>query len=222
MFLYNEILYKPLFNILMFFYNVIPGHDLGIAIIVLTVVIRLIFTPLSLKAQRSQKAMNALGPKIKEIKEKFKKDQVAQGSAIMQLYKENGVSPVAGCVPILIQLPILIALYQVFIAGLKPESLSMLYPFIQTPETINSSFLGLFNITTSNKFLALIAGGLQYLQSKQSAQMMSAGSAAPEMAALNKQMTYFFPILIVAIGWNLSAGLILYWVATTAYSIGEQ
>lgn len=200
-----------------------PKHDLGLGIIVLTVVIRFLFFPLSIKSQRSQKALNAINPHIQAIKEKHKNDKAAQGAAMMELYKEHNINPVAGCLPLLIQLPILIALYQVFIAGLNPQSFSLLYPFVSNPGTINPLFLGFINISSSNIFLALLAGVLQFIQAKQSvAYMKSSGGANPQMSALNTQMLYFFPIMIVVIGWNIQAGLILYWIATTLFSIGEQ
>ncbi|OGN16278.1 MAG: hypothetical protein A3C88_00630 [Candidatus Yanofskybacteria bacterium RIFCSPHIGHO2_02_FULL_50_12] len=219
----KQIFYIPLFNLLILLFDVIPGHDLGVAIIVLTILIRLVFFPLSIKAQRSQRAINLLAPKIKEIKEKFQKDQAAQGAAIMALYKEHGVNPVAGCLPLLIQLPILIALYQVFIAGLNVESLSLLYPFIPNPGTINPFFLGVIGITNPNRWIAVLAAAMQFVQSRQSlAYMNAAGSPDPRAAMLNKQMMYLLPAFIIVIGWNLPAGLLLYWVTTTAASLVEQ
>ena len=221
---FRIVLYTPLFNALIFFSNFMPKHDLGLAIIALTVVIRFLFFPLSIKSQRSQRALNAINPQIQAIKEKHKNDQAAQGAALMQLYKENNINPVAGCLPILIQLPILIALYRAFIAGLNPQSLTMLYPFVHNPGIINPLFLGFLNISGRNIILALVAGLLQFLQAKQSmAYMKSSGAGSnPSLNALNTQMLYFFPVMIVVIGWNLPAGLILYWITTTAFSIGEQ
>jgi len=220
---FKTILFIPLFNALIFISNYIPTHDLGISIIILTVIIRFIFFPLSIKAQRSQKALNSLNPHIQAIKDKHKHDKTAQGAAMMELYKEHNVNPIAGCLPILIQLPILIALYQVFIAGLNPESFSMLYSFVNNPGSINPIFLGFINISGPNIFLAILAGALQFIQARQSiAYMKASGGANPQMAALNSQMQYFFPIMIIVIGWNIQAGLILYWIATTLFSIGEQ
>ncbi len=221
---FKTILYIPLFNALVFLSNYMPGHDLGLAIVALTVIIRFVFLPLSIKSQRSQRALNALNPHIKTIKEKHKNDQAAQGQAMMQLYKEHNINPIAGCLPVLIQLPILIALYQVFIGVLKPDSFSMLYSFVPNPGVINASFLGFLDIAGKNITLAIAAGALQFLQARQSMAYMKAGGAGanPQMSALNTQMLYFFPIMIVIIGWNLPAGLLLYWIVTTLFSIGEQ
>ena len=202
--------------------GLIPGGDLGLTIIILTVAIRALFAPLSLKTIKSQQSLKELAPKIEEIKTKFKNDTAAQSAAIMKLYKENNVNPLAGCLPLLIQLPILIALYQVFIKGITQESLTLLYGFVSAPEVIQHNFLGFFDITTRSRLLTLVAGGLQFMQSKQSMGLQSGAGSNKEMAALSKQMLYFFPIMIIIIGWNLPAGLILYWITTTVFSVGEQ
>src|SRR3989338_7982792 len=112
--LFNEILYRPLFNAVVFIYNILPGHDFGLAIIVLTTLIRIAFFPLSIKTVRSQKALSQLNPKLQEIKQKFKNDKTAQSAETMKIYKENNINPLAGCLPLLIQLPIIFALYQAF------------------------------------------------------------------------------------------------------------
>lgn len=206
--------------------GIIPGGDLGLTIIVLTIVIRTLFAPLSLKTIKSQQLLKELTPEIEEVKQKFKGDKTAQSAAILKLYKDNNVNPLAGCLPLLIQLPILIALYQVFIKGITEESLALLYGFISTPEVINHNFLGLFDVIQRSRLLTLVAGGLQFIQSRQSMALQADGGSPPsggkEMAALSKQMLYFFPIMIIIIGWNLPAGLILYWIATTLFSVGEQ
>lgn len=218
----KAITYTPLFNLLILFYDFIPGHDFWVAIIAMTVVIRVILAPFSIKAQRSQRELNKLNPKIQEIRQKYK-DQTQQGAAMMALYKEHGVNPIAGCLPLLIQIPILIVLYRVFMDGLNPSSLSLLYSFIPNPGSIHSTFLGFIQIGSPNRILAVAAGVLQFFQSRQSMNYMKAGGQlSKEMSALNTQMTYFMPIFVIIIGWNLSAGLILYWVTTTVYSIFEQ
>ncbi|MBX4189807.1 YidC/Oxa1 family membrane protein insertase [Candidatus Parcubacteria bacterium] len=221
-FLFTQILYRPLFNLLLLLYNYIPGNDLGIAIIALTVLVRAAFFPLSIKAQRSQKALSAINPKIQEIRARLKNDSTAQNAAILQLYKEHKVNPFGGCLPILIQLPILIALYRVFVAGINPQSLSLLYSFIHNPETLNKLFLGFLDLTSKNHILAIVTGLLQFMQSRQSAKYMQTSGASKEMAAMNSQMLYLFPVIIIVIGWNLPAGLLLYWVTATGFSMLEQ
>lgn len=222
--IYTQLLYRPLLNFVVLLYNFIPGHDFGVSIIVLTAIVRAVFLPLTTKTVLSQRALNKINPQIKELKEKFKNDSAAQSAAVLKLYKDNNVNPVAGCLPLLIQLPILIALYRVFLAGFKPENLSLLYHFVTNPGVINDTFLGLVKITKPNLFFTLLAGGLQFLQAKQMSIINKDQNvgANKEMAAINAQMLYFFPIMIIIIGWNLPAGLMLYWITTTSLSIAEQ
>ncbi|MEK7076467.1 MAG: YidC/Oxa1 family membrane protein insertase [Patescibacteria group bacterium] len=220
--LYTEILYRPLFNAVVFLYGILPGHDFGFAIIALTALIRILFFPLSIKTVRSQKAMSLLNPKLQEIKQKFKDNKSAQSVETMKLYKENNINPLAGCLPLLIQLPILIGLYQAFMAGLKPENLGMLYGFVSNPGVINKISFGFIDTTSKMPLLAIFAGGAQFIQAWVTKAQSQGIGASKEMAALNSQMLYFFPVMIIIIGWNLPAGLVLYWITTTAFSILEQ
>ena len=220
--LYTEILYRPLLNAVVFLYDILPGHDFGFAIIVLTALIRILFFPLSIKTVRSQKALSQLNPKLQEIKKKFKDDKSAQSAETMKLYRENNINPLSGCLPLLIQLPILIGLYQAFIAGLKPESLSMLYGFVLNPGTIDNISFGFLDITSKAPLLAVLAGVAQFVQAWATKAQSQGVSPNKEMAALNSQMLYFFPVMIIVIGWNLPAGLVLYWITTTAFSVLEQ
>src|SRR3989344_7934309 len=223
--IFNELLYRPLFNATVLLYNLIPGQDFGLAIISLTIIIRIILFPLSVKALKSQKAIAKINPKTKELKEKHKNDQVAYNKAVMDLYKEHGVNPMAGCLPLLIQLPVIIALYQAFVAGFNPENLkALLYTFIQNPEAINKTSLGFIDVTAKNHPMAILTGIVQFFQSKMAvSQMPSAGDGiGKELSSLNGQMLYFFPVMIIIIGWNLSAGIVLYFLTTTLFSIVEQ
>ncbi len=226
--LFNQLLYYPLFNALIWLYNVIPGQDLGIAIIVLTTLIRLILYPLSQKAIRSQKAMTKLQPEIKEIRKKYK-DKEEQAKAMMNLYQKYKINPFSGCLPILIQLPILIALYRVFFTGLDPQKLEVLYSFIERPESLNLMFLGIVNLSERSIVLALLAGFFQFVQSKmimpQKATQSSPGTkiAGLDISSLmSQQMVYFMPLITIFIAWNLPAALPLYWIVITLFGIVQQ
>lgn len=218
--LFNEILYRPLLNAVVFLYNIIPGSDFGIAIAVLTIAIRVIFLPLTLKTMRSQKALNDIQPKIKDIREKHKNDQAAQSAAILKAYRDHKVNPFAGCLPLLIQIPVLLALYRAFASGISAESFSLLYSFIQQPGTIDTTSFGFIDINAKNYFLTIIAGFAQFIQIKTT--MASSSGASKEVQAMNSQMMYLFPIIIVVVGWSLPAGLMIYWIVATLASIGEQ
>lgn len=221
--IFNTFFYQPLLNGLIFLYNILPINDFGIAIILFTIIIRLILYPLNQKAIASQAVLAKLQPQIKDIQEKYKQDKVKQSQALMDLYKANKINPASGCLPLLIQLPFLFALYQVFLAGLDPNKLNNLYSFIQKPEQINMMFLGLINLAQANYWLAILAGALTFWQSK----MMTFSQAKPTKdgdfaSTLNKQMLYFMPLFTIFIAWKLPAGLTLYWVVITLVGIGQQ
>jgi len=164
---FDTILKKPLLNGLILLYQYVPGHDFGIAVIILTLLIRLALHPSSVRGVKSQRALTKLQPKIQEIQKEYKDDKNKQTKLLMELYQKEKINPFSGCLPMLLQFPVLIALYQVFLRGLNPESLSRsLYGFVNNPGIINFSFLGIITLTNPNIFLALLAGALQFYQLK--------------------------------------------------------
>lgn len=217
--IFTTIIYQPILNLTIFLYGTIGFGDLGIAIIVMTMLVRAALLPLSLKMARSQKAMAELAPHVEKIKVQHQGNTTAQSEAVMKLYKESGVNPLMGCLPLLLQLPILIGVYRVFLNIFKPETLALLYGFIPHPGTINHFFFGLLDISKGNPVLAVLAGAAQFLQAKSIAtNQPQAGQAA----AMNRQMTYLLPAMIIVIGWSLPAGLAIYWIVTSLWSVGEQ
>ena len=131
----------------MFLYNVIPGHDLGVTIVVLTILIRIILYPLAEKQIKSQKKLQAIQPEIKKLQEKHKNDKEKQSRALMQLYKEKKVNPAAGCLPLIIQLIFFIALYRAFMAGIDFSSeCKDIYSFVKCPNHLNVISFGFFPV----------------------------------------------------------------------------
>ncbi len=217
--IFTPIIYQPILNLTVFLYGTVGFSDLGLAIIAMTVAVRAALLPLSLKTARSQRAMADLAPQIEKIKEQHKGNTTAQSEEVMKLYKERGVNPLAGCLPLVLQLPILIGVYRVFLNIFKPEMLQLLYGFIPHPGAMNHITLGLLDISKSSPVLAVLAGVAQYFQARVTTTNQSQGGQA---AALNKQMMYFLPIMIIVVSWNLPAGLAIYWIATSIWSVGEQ
>jgi YidC/Oxa1 family membrane protein insertase len=215
---FNLILTYPLLNLLVFFYHYIP--DIGVVIILITVLVRLILLPSFHKSLKQQKAMSALQPKMSALKEQFKNDKEAQAKALMELYKEHNVNPLSSCLPLLIQLPILIALYQVFIRSLDGSQLTGLYSFVPAPESINPMFLHFLNLAHKNVIMAFVAGGLQYFQSKLMMPNPKVEDTTTKM--MRYQTLYFLPALTVVFGLQFPAGLTLYWIVTTLFGIGQQ
>ncbi len=219
--LFNEFFYQPLFNGLIFLYNVIPGHDFGVAIIAFTLIIKAVLYPLNQKAIKSQKALQEIQPKIKEIQQKYKNNKEAQGRALMELYKTNKSNPASGCLPLLAQFPVLIALFYVFRDGLNPEKLNALYSFVTHPGAIDNMFFGLIDLSKRNFVLAFLAGAAQFVQSKMMAPKNSSGGSDFAMA-MNKQMLYIFPVITVWFAASFPAGLALYWLTMTVFGILQQ
>jgi len=225
--IFTLVCYQPLLNLLVFTYNVVPGHDIGLVIIIITLIIKLILYPFSKKTIEAQKAMNILQPKVDALKLKYKDDKEAQAKAMMELYKEHKINPLSSCLPLLIQLPFLIAIYSVFSTGLQNGSLDLLYPFIYNPGQLNPIAFGFIDMAKPQVILAFLAGGAQYWQTKM---MMSKrpevkgdASKDEDMAAImSKQMLYMMPIMTVVIGWNLPSGLVFYWLLLTVFTALQQ
>jgi YidC/Oxa1 family membrane protein insertase len=225
--IFNIILYKPIFNIFIGLYDLIP--DAGIAILIITALIRLVLYPMTSKSIKAQRSLQELQPKMNEIKEKYKKDKQKQTQALMELYKTNKVNPMGSCLPMLIQLPILIALYMVLRDGLTAVDVSSnLYSFIPSPGKVNSITLGFIELAKPNIVLAIMAGAAQFWQAKTMSRKQApkaAGKGAKDenmMAMMNKQMLYFMPALTVIIGMGLPAGLTLYWFFSTVMMALQQ
>ena len=228
--IFAELIYRPIYNLLIFFYNVIPGHDMGVAIILVTVALKLIMYPLSAKSIKSQKEMQRVQPLISELQKKYKDQKEKLSQELMALYKKEKVNPFSSCLPLLIQFPFLIAVFQVFRTGIaSDDSLKFLYPFITNPGHLNSTaFFGTIDLLAiHNVVLALLAGIAQYYQAKmlvtKKPPMAVPGSQDEKMTAMmNKQMLYMMPVITVVIGYTMPTGLVLYWFLTTALTALQQ
>jgi len=141
------LLFNPLFNLLVGITNVLPTHNVGVAIIIVTAIVRLVLLPFSARQmkqmQKNQSKMSDLQKELKEIEKKHKDDKAKKAEATMQLYKKAGVNPASGCLPLLIQLPILIALYRVFLIGMGEDTFQYLYSFVSQPGQVDLSFLSI-------------------------------------------------------------------------------
>lgn len=223
--LFHSIIYQPIYNALIFLYNVVPGHDLGVAIILLTVIIRVILYPLAKKQIESQKKMQEIQPEIKKVQEKYKGNKEKQGKELMNLYKEKKVNPASGCLPLVVQIIFIIALYRALVAGINFSECKDLYSFVACPARIGTSFLGILDLAKPSIILAAITAAAQFVQTKM---MMGTMKAAPSEGkadfaqAMNKQMLYLGPLLTLFIGARFPAGLPLYWLVMTLFMIAQQ
>lgn len=224
--IFNLVFYQPILNLLVFLYNTVSFQDLGLAIIIMTIAIKAVFWPLSRTAIKSQKALQDLQPKMEELKKKFGDDKAGLSQATMALYKDNKVNPFSSCLPLLIQLPFLFAVYRVFTSGLN-NHLDSVYSFIFKPESINTLSLGFLDLSSPSPYLAVLAGLAQFWQAKMmitsKPPIKTPGSKDEGMAAImNKQMLYFMPAITIFIGLSLPGGLTLYWFFFTLLTVFQQ
>src|SRR3989344_7727847 len=217
--LFNELLHRPLVNLLVFLYEKVTFYDLGLAIIALTIVIRIILFPLFHKLAHHQRMTQKIQPHIKKLQETHKDSKEAQTKAIMALYGEHKINPLTPIFLLLLQLPILIALYNVFRDGFSEKALASLYTFVSEPASFIHTFLGFIDLNASNLLIVLIATGLQYIQGMVSAPKPGGD---PQMAKLARNMLFIGPGITLVILWNLPSALGLYWLTSTAFSIFQQ
>lgn len=222
--LFNTILYKPLFNLLVFLYQYVTFEDLGLAIILLTVIIRFILFPLFYKSFKNQTLMQKIQPEIQRIQHQHKDNREKQAQALLELYKTHKVNPFSGFLMILVQIPILIVLYRLFFQGLTPESFVNLYSFIPKPEHLNSTFLGLVDLGSKSMIIVLLAAIVQYIQGRISLPKITKESERELalVAKVGRQMIYIGPILTFLILKGLPAAIGLYWLITSVFSVFQQ
>lgn len=247
--IWQLLLYQPILNALIFLYKVLFSN-LGLAIIALTVLIRAVLSPIMNQQLRSAKKMQELSPELAKLKEKFKDDKQKLAQAQMELYKQNGVNPASGCLPQIVQLIILISLYQAFNLVIKPDGLEVvkklnesLYTFNKLPEVaaLNLNFLylnlskpDLFHIPNFvgiPGFFVILATVFQFLSSKMMAPVVSkeqklalkTESKTDDMAgSMQKQMLYMFPLMTLIFGYSMPSGVMLYWFVFSLFSFLQQ
>ncbi|MBI2041399.1 MAG: membrane protein insertase YidC [Candidatus Nealsonbacteria bacterium] len=208
--IFNLIFYQPLLKALILIYNYLPGHDFGIAVIVLTLLIKLVLYPLGAKGIKSQKALQDLQPKIKELQEKFKDDKNRQAKEVMDLYRREKINPFSGFLLLLIQLPFLFALFKVFGNGVKGMS------------GIDMTFLGTINLAQASVVLVILTGLAQFWQARMMKQPPSSKKQSDFSNIMQKQTIYFFPLFTVFILWKMPSAIALYWLTTTLFTIFQQ
>jgi len=225
-FLYHTFISTPLYNGLIFLMDIAPWADAGVAVILFTIIIKLILFPLSKKAVITQLRMKEIEPAMNRIRETVK-DRQMQALQIMNLYKEKGVNPFSGILNIIIQLPILIALYSIFIkSGLPVVNTELLYPFVAVP-TVDMEFLGILNIAEKSIILSVIAAAAQYFQIRYSLPPTPPAKKNPSFQDdlarnVNMQMRYVFPVVILFISYTASATVALYLIVSSLFTIGQE
>lgn len=223
-------IYDPLYNGLVYLVDVVPNHDIGIAIILLTIVVKIVLFPLSRQAVRTQIAMREVAPEIEKIKERLKEKQEEQAKAIFALYRERGIRPFSSFFLILIQFPILFGLYWVFWhGGLPTVDTSLLYSFVRVPEMVNMEFLGLMDMRERSILLAILAGLTQLAYARLSmgprkpkATNVEASFSNDMAHSFDLQARYILPLIVAGISYTLAAAVPLYWTTSNLFMIVQE
>lgn len=231
--IFNTFVMQPMLNVLLLLYSFLGGQ-FWLAIIIFTIVVRLLMTPLTLPQQRSAKKMQELQPRLKELQAKYGKDRERMAQEQMKLYKEAGANPLGGCLPMLVQFPIWIGLYQSIIHALGHQPLQLLglsqylYGFVQPliwPKVpLNRFFLGMDLSLTPGAIgaaayaLPILVAFTMWLQSK----MTMTPAADPQSASMNQTMTTMMPLMFGFFSLQFAAGLSLYFLVSNVISIVTQ
>ena len=228
-FLFNTFIYNPLYNGIVFLLGALPGIDLGVAVILFTILVRLVLFPLSRKAVEAQLALKKLEPLLTEIKEKHKNNKEEQARRTMALYREYHINPFSSILLVLAQIPIIFALYFIFLrSGFPDIRTDILYSFVSVPEHINTLFLGLIEMGEQNIILSVLAGATQFLQAYLMMPLQHKDTKKPATFAtdlargMQMQMRYVLPVIVAFISYSLSSVIALYWTTSNLFTIGQE
>lgn len=224
-FIYHTFFFDPLYNLLVISFNTLSWADAGVIVVLLTILVRLIMFPLSRKAVLTQVKMAEIGPELAEIKEKYKGKAEEQAKLTLALYKEKGVNPFSGILVIIIQIPIIFALYQIFLHFPEVDP-TLLYSFVTVPDQISTVFLGSLDITAKSVTLAILAAISTFFQFwvSMKGQTKPKGNSFGDnlTRSMQTQMKYFFPVIVFFISYNISGVIALYWLTSNLFSIGQE
>ena len=228
--LFAEAIIKPIYNGFAFFIGVAPGGSVGVAIILTTLLVRIVLLPLSHKASLSQVKMRALAPELEAIRKKHAKNKEEQAKKTFELYRQHKLNPFSSCVSIIIQIPIILGLFYVFFKylpqGINPE---YLYKLVLMPDSINLSFLGIFDLKGKSIILAGLAATAQFFQLKYMSPVPTPGDkkekgtlAEELLKNMTKQMRYTLPVVVFVGAHYTSAAVALYWTTSNLFSFGHE
>ena len=225
---FHSIIYAPIYNALALLVSWVPYGDVGIAIILITVVVKLILFPLAVKASHTQLAMRTLEPQLKEVRDKHKGNSQEIALKTLALYKENKVNPFASFLLLLLQLPVILGLYWVIWAEGKEGAFdpAILYSWVTAPDVSSFTFLGLIPIAQGSIVLCILVAISQYILSKlmmPTAPAPSGKSFQDDLAkSMHLQMRYVFPVILGVISYVATAAIALYFVTSNIFGIIQE
>jgi YidC/Oxa1 family membrane protein insertase len=226
---FKPVFYIPLYNGLIFLISILPNRDVGLAVILFTVLVKLILFPLTKKSLITQAKLKKLEPQLAAIRKKYEKDKQEQAKQTMAFYKENNINPFSGFWLLLIQTPIILSLYYIFLRGGLPNiNTDLLYSFVPHPGAVSMNFLGI-NIGAPSLILAVIAGISQFVQIRFSVppykkpEGQNTPSFKDDLArSMNLQFRYILPVIIFIIALKISGAVALYWITSNLFIIGQE
>ncbi len=225
--LFINIVVRPFYNSLIFLVDFLT-NNLGVAIIILTILFRFVIFPLSKSQIKTQIKMKDIQGPMKELKKKYKDNPQEMAQQTMKLYRENDIKPFAGILMLFIQLPLLFGFYYMFIkAGLPNINPDLIYSFIPYPESVNTFFLGI-DLTSKSVLLAILVGLTQYIQTKlllsssQKEEKPEEGSMEDIMKKVQTQMVYVLPVIILFVSYTFGAIVALYLLTSNVFSIFQE
>lgn len=226
--MFHTLFYEPIYNLLVFALTIVPLHDVGAAIILVTIVVKSALLPLNLSATRSQYAIKKVEGEINTIREKNKDNPQEMSKKMMEIYRREKINPFASIFTVVVQIPIFFALYFVFSKGLFADTES-LYTFLQFPEKLHTLAFGVLDVTSKSIFIAIATGVTAYfLAHRQTSTMVSKKQPHEEsfqdhfMKSMKVQMLYVLPVIIGASAAVLPAALGLYWTTSNILSIFQD
>ncbi len=228
--LFFETLYRPLYNILVGLIDVLPNADIGFAVIILTILVKVALLPLSKKAIKTQLLMNEIEVPLKELRVKYKDNPQELGQKTLEMYRSIGVNPFASIFLILIQIPVILVLYFIFAqSGLPVINLNYLYSFVPVPGQIQTLFLGFIDLVSNKSLiialLVLVTQSIQIRLSlpKQDSSTLPEGQFAQEfMKGLHFQMKYILPVITAVASYSFISVVGLYWIVGNIFAIAQE
>ncbi len=232
-YLFNTILYNPIYNLLVFLIDIIPGGDVGLAVIFLTIIVKLVLFPVSLGAVKTQMKMRLVEPELRKIQETYKDKKEELAMKTFEVYRKNKINPFSSIVVLFIQIPVIFALYFAIWKGLPVIKTDILYSFISNPSQISMNFLGLIDVSQSKVFiLALIAGITQFYQAKLAMPALIKKETSSDskeisfkdemMKGMHVQVRYVLPVITFFIAYGLISVVAIYWTISNIFAIGQE
>lgn len=227
--MFHTFFYEPLYNLLVIILNIVPLHDIGAAIVIVTLIVKFFLLPLNLSALRTQYLMKRLEPEMHKIKELQKTKPQEASLQMIELYKKEKVNPFASLFVVILQIPIFFALYFVFSKGFQVDTAS-LYSFVHFPEKLHTLAFGLFDVTQKNIPIAVLVGLSSYmLARRQTVDMVTKKEVHEEesfqdhfMKSMKIQLLYVLPVIIGVSSAVLPSALGLYWFVSNVIGYAQD